>query len=393
MKKYLIIGSALVILPILLMAQNSVDSVLSQIEKNNTTLSALGKSVEAQKIGNKTGIYLQNPDIGFNYLWSDPTSVGNRTDISIKQSFDFPTAYGYRRQISEFRNNQAELEYQKQHKNIMLEARHLCAEIVYSNALLTEYQLRLDHARELEDAYKVMFEKGETSVLESNKAQLNLLMIKKEFEAITIERSTNLQQLTALNGGQPLELNLKSMVVRTLPAEFEQWYKQAAQTNPDLLWLNQEIQLSQQQEKLNRALTLPKAYTGYMSEKRTGENFQGITIGVTIPLWENKNTVKYAKAKTIAWQGVEADNNIQYYNQLKIQFEKAVSLQKTVNEYRQSLQLYQNIELLNKALEKGEISLLNYLMEISLTYSTVDRFLKAENELNKAITLLYQYQD
>jgi cobalt-zinc-cadmium efflux system outer membrane protein len=55
--------------------------------------------------------------------------------------------------------------------------------------------------------------------------------------------------------------------------------------------------------------------------------------------------------------------------------------------------LYQNTELLKKALDKGEISLLNYLMEISLAYSTIDKYMKAENELNKAVVLLYQYQD
>jgi cobalt-zinc-cadmium efflux system outer membrane protein len=165
------------------------------------------------------------------------------------------------------------------------------------------------------------------------------------------------------------------------------------QANPGLLWLNQEIEISQQEAKLNRALSLPKASTGYMSENRVGEHFQGITVGLSIPLWENKNTVKYAEAKTLALNSVVADYKLQFYNQLKIQFEKAVSLQNTVTEYRQSLQLYENAELLNKALDKGEISLLNYLMEMSLAYSTIDKFMIAENELNKAVVLLYQYRD
>ncbi|MBK6964392.1 MAG: hypothetical protein IPH20_10765 [Bacteroidales bacterium] len=45
---------------------------MSNIERNNTTLSALRKSVEAEKLGNRTGIYLQNPEAGFNYLWGVP---------------------------------------------------------------------------------------------------------------------------------------------------------------------------------------------------------------------------------------------------------------------------------------------------------------------------------
>jgi hypothetical protein len=116
-------------------------------------------------------------------------------------------------------------------------------------------------------------------------------------------------------------------------------------------------------------------------------------VGLSVPLWQNKNTVKYAKANTLAWQDIEADNKIQQYTQLKIQFEKAQSLQQTVDEYRQSIQLYKNTDLLKKALDQGEISLLNYLVEISFAYESTDKFLKAENDLNKALAQLFQYQD
>lgn len=392
MNKHIKIWYILFFLPITLFAQDEVDSVLMLVEKNNTTLSAIQKSVEAEKIGNKTGIYLNNPEIGLNYLWSDPTSIGNRTDINIRQSFDFPTAYGIRKQISESRNTQAEIDYQKQRKNILLDARLLCAEIIYTNARIAELQDRLIHAQQLSDAYQLMFDKGEVSILEYNKAQLNLLNIKKELEGLKIEQNTYLKELSALNGGQPVALTGSKLSLPMLPADFDQWYSQVEQANPGLLWLNQEIGISQQEAKLNRALSLPKATAGYMSENRTGEHFQGITAGVSIPLWENKNTVKYAEAKTLALNSVVSDYKLQFYSHLKIQFERAVSLQNSVTEYRQSLQLYENAELLKKALDKGELSLLNYLLELSLAYSTIDNFMKVENELNKAVVILYQYQ-
>ncbi len=393
MNKHIKLWYILFFLPFTLFAQNDVDSVLVLVEKNNTTLSAMRKSVDAEKIGNKTGLYLKNPEVGFNYLWSDPASVGNRTDINVRQSFDFPTAYGIRRQISEFRNIQAEIDYQKQRKNVLLDARLLCAEIIYINARIEEIQNRLIHAQQLADAYRLMFEKGEVSILEHNKAQLNLLNIKKELEALKVELDTSLKQLSALNGGQPVTFTGSKLSLPMLPADFDQWYTQVEQSNPGLLWLNEEIEISRQETRLNRALSLPKASAGYMSENRTGEQFQGITAGISIPLWENKNMVKYTEAKTLALSSVVSDYKLQFYNQLRIQYERAVSLQFTVSEYRQSLQLYQNTDLLKKALDKGEISLLNYLMEISLAYSTVDKFLKAESELNKAVLLLYQYQD
>jgi cobalt-zinc-cadmium efflux system outer membrane protein len=392
MIRYIKIWAILFILPVSLSAQITVDSVVSAIEKNNTSLSARRKSTEAEKFRNQTGIYLQNPEAGFNYLWGNPAAMGNRTDISIKQSFDFPTAYGYRRQIADSRNLQSDLEYQQQRREILYAARILCTDIMYANAVNEEYGKRLLHAQSLADAFQVMYEKGEVSILEHNKAQLNLLNLKKEAEARNIERTAYLKQLAALNGGIAIELNEKSFQARILPSDFDQWYSTAEKNNPALLWLKQEIEVTRQQEKLNRAMGLPKASAGYMSEKVVGEHFQGISVGVSIPLWENKNTVKYAQAQTLALQSIETDRKLQFYNQLKIQFERAASLQQTVNEYRQALNSSNNAELLKKALDQGEIPLINYLMELSFTYQAMDNLLKSEYELNKAISFLEQFE-
>ncbi|MBK6964389.1 MAG: hypothetical protein IPH20_10750 [Bacteroidales bacterium] len=48
--------------------------------------------------------------------------------------------------------------------------------------------------------------------------------------------------------------------------------------------------------------------------------------------------------------------------------------------------------LLKKALDAGEITLINYLMELSLAYSAMDNLLKSEYELNKALSVLAEYE-
>lgn len=40
-----------------LVAQENIDSILFSIEENNSTLKALREETNAQKLGNKTGIY------------------------------------------------------------------------------------------------------------------------------------------------------------------------------------------------------------------------------------------------------------------------------------------------------------------------------------------------
>jgi outer membrane protein TolC len=372
-------------------AQNSIDTVLSEVEKNNTTLSALRKQVNAQKLGNRTGIYLQNPEFEFNYLWGNPSDIGKRTDITITQSFDFPTAYNYRKQITDARNEQADLEYQKQKKSILLQTRVICLNLIYTNALLAELKKRVINAKTIADAYNTKFEKGEANIIENNKALLNLLNISKEAEAIEIEKNTSLAELALLNGGLMIQFNDIAFQSFEIPVDFEQWYLVAEQNNPLLNWLKQEIEINQQQEKLNLAMSLPKMYTGYMSEKIVGQHYQGITVGISIPLWENKNTVKYAKAQTSVIQGIVDDNKLNFYHQLKIQHARAISLQQSVNDYRKQIRMYDNSAFLDKALEYGEISLTDYILELTNYYGSVNKLLEAELEMNTSIAELNQY--
>jgi len=67
MKKLTIIITTIIVSYSANYGQESIDFILSQVENNNTTLKALQKSADAEKIGNKTGIYLQSPELGFDY--------------------------------------------------------------------------------------------------------------------------------------------------------------------------------------------------------------------------------------------------------------------------------------------------------------------------------------
>jgi len=149
-------------------AQSVCEAVLQQIEANNTTLAALRQQTEAQKLGNRTGLAPANPEIEFNYLWGNPSVIGNRTDFSVTQTFYFPTAYAHRNRIANLQNVNAELAYKAERLNILLSAKQTCIELTYHNALAQEYAIRLQNAELIANAYKTRLEKGDISILEHN---------------------------------------------------------------------------------------------------------------------------------------------------------------------------------------------------------------------------------
>jgi outer membrane protein TolC len=391
MKQFIIIIICVIAFNFNLLSQNNIEYILNEIEKNNATLSAFRKNADAGKIGNKTGIYLQNPEIEFNYLWGNPSSIGNRTDFSITQTFDFPTAYGIKNHLSDIKNEQFELEYIKQQKIVLFETRNVCIELMYANAQKLELMKRLGHAQQIANSYKVRFDAGDANILEFNKAQLNLLNLNNQIKLVHVEQNALLSELTRLNGGVAIDFAESEFQVLSISPDFETWYAQAEQSYPVLNWLKQEIEISKKQISLNKALSLPKLHTGYMSETVVGQQFRGVSIGVSVPLWENKNNVKYAKANAIALEAVVADTKIQLYNQLKSLHSKANVLQQNVIEYRTKLLKYNSSELLRKALEEGEISIVEYSLELAFYYDSTDKLLEMERELHKTWAELNQY--
>ncbi len=373
-------------------SQSVLDSVLVMIEKNNTTLSALRENLEADRIGNKTGLWPSNPEAEFNYLRGYPRAIGDRTDIAVRQVFDFPTAYAYKSQISELKNEQAELVYERQRKDILHEARMIVAEVILQNALITDYNLRAHHAGEIAESYRKKLDAGEANILEYNRAQVYLLNVSKKTEIAEIERDALLAELLRLNGGLPVEFSENLLYQPPVTGNFEQWYAMAEQNNPVLKWIRQELALNQKQKQLQVSQTLPRISAGYMSEKVVGEHFQGVTMGISIPLWENKNAVRHASAKIIATEKLQADAKLQFYIEMKTRYEKVAALQNSISSYERMLETFNSRQLLLKALNSGEISLNEYFVELGLYYDSMSKLHEMKHDMIIAWFELVRFQ-
>lgn len=372
--------------------QNKADSIVSRIIENNTQLSALKKSSDAKKIGNKTGIYLKNPEAEFAYLFGNPDDMGNRINFSVKQSLDFPTAYRHKNRISNLKNVRSDLMYDAEKSRIKTEAELICSELIYTKALIAEYDEHSEHAQDIARIFEQKLKSGETNIISHNKAQIHLLNIKRRLKLLKSKQQSLLRELARLNGGKEVTLADSSFKIMPIPDDFDKWFSETKGNIPSLSLSKKETEIQNQQIKLNRALSLPKFTVGYMSEALTSQQFRGISLGVSVPLWENKNRIKYAAAKADASRENAADKELQYYNYLKKLYETALILQETIEDYRVGLQSFDHNKLLRTALDEGEISLLDYIREKSFYYQSKDKLLETQNELNKTLIKLKQYE-
>ena len=367
-------------------------NVLKEIERNNTVLSALRHQTEADKTGNKTGLNPDNPEVEFHYLWGNSDVGGNRTDWTVSQSFDFPTAYHHKRKMADLKNQQLELQYQIQRKDILLEASVVCIRLIYQNALSKKLKEQFDLTQQIADSYQKRFDTGDVSLLDLNKAKYDLIDAQKDYLNAMTEKEFLLSELIRLNGGIPLQFNATRFPKLNLPLHFETWYNEQRDKNADLKLYRQDVTLSQQNEKLQRSMNLPKISTGYMSESVMTERFQGVMVGISVPLWENKNTVKQIKSQTLASQEIQKDAILKNFHQTEALFKKAQNLLQTLSVIKEQQEMDNTVELLKKSLTLGEISLIDFILELGIYYNMQQNMLEIEQEFHLTAAELMQWE-
>ena len=365
-------------------ADNDLQKVLMMIEENNSTLKALRTTSDAQKLENRTGINLSDPELGFGYTWKNTPGVLDEKSVSLSQSFDFATISGLKSRVANKKNELVEWQYRSDRMKIMLEAKQYALDVIYYNAMLKELGQRKLHFEEIAEVQKKRLVNGEGNRLEYNNAQLNLLKLKGEIKRNQTEHDAALSQLVRLNGGNPVVLNDYVFEPVAMPADYEQWYEETEKKNPVLSYVRQEIEVSKKQLSLNKSMGLPSFTAGYSGDFSGDERSNGISIGLSIPLWSNKNRVRQAKTAVRAAEERHVDARLQYYNTIKIMFIRTQGLKDAADTFRLSLKEANNSELLKKALDEGQISLLDYFVEIGIYYDAVNEALDAEREYQKA---------
>lgn len=374
-------------------AQENAGTVLSQIEKNNTALQALRKRTEADQYGYKAERALDAPDVGFDYLWSSPADVGTRKDISVTQSIDVAALAGARGKLADSRTELSDIQYNIERQKILLEAKQLYIRIVYCNAVNAELSSRIARSEQIEAAYRDMQARGETDMIEVNKAHLAYLSQKNALSRNMVERESLLSELQGLNGGEPVEVN--ASVISTdevLPADFGAWYAEASQQIPELAYMKKNVDVNAAEARTAKMANYPSLTAGYMAELVKGSNFRGLTLGLSIPIWSVRSKVRQANASCEAAKLEERDAVTKTYNSFKALYDRAKGLQEISAELSSSLAVStEAMALTEHKLKAGDISLVDNIMELSLYYSLADEVLATSCDYALALAELYAW--
>ena len=374
-------------------AQNSIDQVLKSIETNNKSLQANTKMTDAQKLEAQTGKFLANPSVEWEQMWGNRNNPGSEYTLTVKQSLDFPKPYSNKNKLANLKANTIGFQSAAYRQQLLLNAKQTCIEIIYLRKQKSLLDERLANAETMFALYKKRFESGDANQLELNKIQLELLNAQNQSRLNKAALTAAEEQLRNFNGGNPITFDATDYPTGEELINFDQLQAAFMEADPNLKSLTGDQEIANREVKLSRSLTLPKFDVGYKrnaAKDHVASN--GFMVGVSIPLFENKNTVKKAKAQAEFATASLEDNRLNLKTNLQQLYQQAEALQISRADYAKVLEQQRNIELLNKALNAGQLSVIDYFTELTTIYDSHQSYLDVEKEYHSILAQLYQYK-
>ena len=374
-------------------AQSSIDQVLRSIETNNKSLQANTKMTDAQKLEAQTGKFLANPSVEWEQMWGNRNNPGSEYTLTVKQSLDFPTTYSNKNKLANLKANTIGFQSAAYRQQLLLNAKQTCIEIIYLRKQKSLLDERLANAETMFALYKKRFESGDANQLELNKIQLELLNAQNQSRLNKAALTAAEEQLRNLNGGKPITFDATDYPAGEELINLDQLQAAFMDADPNLKSLTGNQEIANREVKLSRSLTLPKFDVGYKRNAASDHvASNGFMVGVSIPLFENKNTVKKTKAQAEFATASLEDNRLNLKTNLQQLYQQAEALQISRADYAKVLEQQRNIELLNKALNAGQLSVIDYFTELSTIYDSHQSYLDIEKEYHSILAQLYQYK-
>ena len=373
--------------------QNSIDAVLRSIEANNKDLQANNQLTVSKKLEAKLDNNLPDPSVSYVHQYGNREGMGIQGELVASQSFDFPSVYVQKNKLAKSKAASFDRQGAEFRQQILLQAKEICLDLVLLNQQRALLDQRRQNAEQLAELYAMRLETGDANILETNKIDLELLNAKTEARMNESARIAKLQELATLNGGIAIDFTDTTYMSDGDILSFEELCAEAVTSNPQLLTLKSEQVAARRQLSVNKSKSLPSFELGYrMNTATSGERFNGFLVGISIPLFSNRNNVKQAKAQALYTDLQLESTTTTVESELHQLYNQSVALKTSMDEYNTVLKSQNSLALLNKAIQTGQISMIEYFVDVTTFYQSMQNYMQLQNEYQKVMAQLYKYK-
>lgn len=376
MKKILLL--LMLAVPSFIQAEN-IEQILQMIAENNLELQSHKLATEAVRIENKAENSLGDLSVTYSSFYEQGEGNDHGSEFVATQGFDFPTQYAARHKQAEYKNAAADMQYQTARRDILLKAQLVCLEIIYLNKEKELLDIRQKNANKLEELYNIRLEAGDANALEVNRVKMERMNVQTMVAVNNAAHRTAMQTLLTMNGNKPLEFSSNEYPQTEDIPDFNTLKDMVINADPNLKSLSYSSLAASEQINVNMQNWLPKLELGFRRNTDNNKAMNGFVVGGSIPLFSNQRQVKISKVESLNAQLMEKDAELHVENSLMSLYNEMLQLKETMQSYNEEL-MYSSLNLLEKALEEGEISIIEYFIETESIYKKLLTRMELENQ-------------
>lgn len=374
-------------------AQNT-DKILQEILSNNLEIKAESMNVKSSGYELKANNNLPDPEIEIGYNFGNKKGEKDKYDLAISQSFDWPGIYGARNSANKLKMNAFSYLFDQKKMELLLKAKMLCIDLININQ---QIKMQNDIVKNYENLflnYQKGFKQGEINILDINKLKIELLGTRSKLVSYQNQQKILKEDLNQLNGGKPFDDNSIDALTnydegKLLPlADYE---NQVKEIDPENKYYATLSEASKKDIAVNKLGWFPSFTLGYKYSYEQGDKFNGFIAATSIPLFSNRYKTKMAEAKQIENVFLQDNAMSGKYAKLKGKYNKLITLGSNIEAYKGILNDGNNLGVLRKALDGGQISLLNYLIEYKYFLDAQAELISMQYEYNQLLSEINKY--
>lgn len=363
--KHLILALALTSAGAPILHADTFSDLVDQIVAGNPSIEAQRQRANATIEGMKADNILADPEVEFERLWRHGEGE-NRWSAGVRQSFEWPGAYNARRKAIAITSQAQAAQLESDIIACRTQAAQLLIELAAANKEISTLADIHSAMETLQEKYLLAWKHGETTIIDVNKIKIETIRSATRLEEAEAARRAIEAELYALAGKDSQNLSLSNELdfpYLTLHSLGE--YTTAAQTSPRMQALTLMAEAAEKQNSVTKASRWPGFTLGYHHAFEDGAHFNGLSLGMSLPIYSRKNRVKSAESEAMAARFDIVSQRIQLETQIQSDYITAESLHKQIEAYAPIVDGVNNLQLLRKALDGGELSLLSYLQEVN----------------------------
>lgn len=373
-------------------AQTPFDNIVCRIIDVNPSLKSAEAGETAAIEEFKAENALPGPEIEFDRLYNSVEHDENRWGIGITQEIPWPGALRGRSKMGAEMAVAAQLRGAVNRNEMELKVRQLLINYV---ALKKTHTLTHDIARSLDEMhthYREAYEKGEATIIDVNKARIEAVRAMMEDKQDEDLFAAYEAEIKALAPGIDLTADLDALEEYPAPALQEiDTYIAAYEASPERALALHEKELQKAAANLASANLWPSISVGFHHEFEDNTHFNGFSVGLSLPSWNFKAASRASAARSLEASFAAEAQKTEAVQGLRAEYIRAKSFKEQIAAFAPAVEGVNNMALLRRALDGGELTLLEYLQESAFFIQAIREYIRLNHDYALSLASLNRY--